>query len=95
MTIDGGNATVSFDQWQTDPPLHRFPNASPRLSINHQLIPNTVTIKAGGSVNFIVGGFHSPIVYDDGTQPEDIKVDTPTPPPDDTRTESVSAGGTG
>jgi hypothetical protein len=40
MTIDGGNATVSFDQWQTDPPLNRFPNASPRLSNNHQLIPS-------------------------------------------------------
>jgi len=80
MAIDGDNATVSFGQWKTDPPLDRFPNASPRLSNNHQLIPNTVTIKAGGSVNFIIGGFHHPIVYDDGTQPEDINVNTPTPP---------------
>jgi hypothetical protein len=80
MAIDGGNATVSFGQWKTDPPLDRFPNASPRLNNNHQLIPNTATIKAGGSVNFIIGGFHNLIVYDDGTQPEDINVNTPTPP---------------
>src|SRR5712691_10943824 len=50
------------------------------MGSNHQLIPNIVTIKAGGSVNFIIGGFHHPIVYDDGTQPEDINVDIPTPP---------------
>jgi len=53
--------------------LDRFPNLSPRTRNNHQLIPNEVTIKAGGSVNFIIGGFHNPTVYDDGTQPEDIK----------------------
>jgi len=88
MAIDGGNATVSFGQWQTGPApgpppvleLDRFPNLSPRLRNNHQLIPNDVTIKAGGSVNFIIGGFHHPLVYDNGTQPEDINVDTPTPP---------------
>lgn len=78
--IDGGNAAVSFGQWKTDPPLDRFPDASPRDRNNHQLIPNTVTIKAGGSVNFLIGGFHNLIVYDDGTQPEDINVNTPTPP---------------
>jgi hypothetical protein len=44
------------------------------------LIPNVVKIKAGGSVNFIIGGFHHPIVYDDGTQPEDIDVTIPTSP---------------
>jgi hypothetical protein len=88
MAIDGGNATVSFGQWQTGPAegpppvleLDRFPNLSPRLRNNHQLIPNDVTIKAGGSVNFIIGGFHHPTVYDNGTQPEDINVNTPTPP---------------
>ena len=75
MAIDGplANATVSFGQWQTDPPLDRFPNLSPRDRNNHELIPNEVTIKAGGAVNFIIGGFHHPIVYDNGTQPEDIK----------------------
>ena len=75
MAGDGplANATVSFGQWQTDPPLDRFPNLSPRDRNNHELIPNEVTIKAGGAVNFIIGGFHHPIVYDNGTQPEDIK----------------------
>jgi hypothetical protein len=49
---------------------------------------NTVKIKAGGAVNFIIGGFHQPIVYDDKTKPGDINVDdtttttgpTPSPP---------------
>jgi len=90
MAIDGplANATVSFGQWQTDPPLDRFPNLSPRLRNNHQLISNDVTIKAGGSVNFIIGGFHNPTVYADGTQPVDIDANlttlttgpTPAPP---------------
>src|SRR5437764_14533155 len=62
------NATVSFGQWQTPlpppavspqtDPLDRFPNLSPRNRNNHQLIPNEVKIKVGGSVNFIIGGFH-------------------------------------
>jgi len=77
------SATVSFGQWQTGPAdgpppvleLDRFlpPNQSPRTRNNHQLIPNEVTIKAGGSVNFIIGGFHNPIVYEEGTQPDEIK----------------------
>jgi len=88
IAMDGGNATVSFGQWQTGPAagpppvleLDRFPNLSPAARNNHQLIPNEVTIKAGGSVNFIIGGFHQLIVYDEGTQPEDINVNIPTPP---------------
>jgi hypothetical protein len=31
-----------------------------------------VRIKAGGAVNFNIGGFHQVIVYDDRTQPDDI-----------------------
>lgn len=74
MSDDGplSNATVSFGQWRSDPPLDRFPDQSPRLHNQHQQIPFKVKIKAGGSVNFIIGGFHQIIVYDDGTQPEDI-----------------------
>jgi plastocyanin len=76
LAMAQGNATVSFGQWQTGPPeLNRFPDLSPRDRNNHQLIPNEVTIKAGGSVNFIIGGFHNPIVYDDETQPGDIKTE--------------------
>jgi hypothetical protein len=77
------NATISFGQWQTPlpppavspqtNPLDRFPNLSPRDRNNHQLIPNEVKIKVGGSVNFIISGFHQPTIYDDGTQPEDIR----------------------
>jgi plastocyanin len=66
------NATVSFGEWQTEPPLDRFPINSPRERNEHRLIPRTVTIKAGGSVNFIISGFHQPAVYDDGTRPRDI-----------------------
>jgi hypothetical protein len=81
------NATVSFGQWQSDPPLDRFPNLNPRLRNTHQLTPNEVMIRAGGAVNFIIGGFHHPIVYDAGTSPADIDVDNtivttgPTPVP--------------
>src|SRR5262245_13471933 len=81
MAIDGplANATVSFGQWQTDPPLNRFPTLSPGVSTVHQLIPQEVMIKAGGSVNFVIGGFHHPIVYGDGAQPEDINFNLTTP----------------
>lgn len=68
------NATVSFGQWKTDPPLDRFPNNSPAAANNHQLIPDEVKVKAGGAVNFITSGLHLLIVYDDGTQPGDIDV---------------------
>jgi plastocyanin len=74
-TINGplANATVSFGAWPTDPPLDRFAGTgAPTLPNVHQLIPNEVKIKAGGSVNFIISGFHLVIVYDDGTQPGDI-----------------------
>ena len=81
VAIDGplANATVSFGQWQTDPPLDRFPTSSDRLRNEHQLIPNEVKIKAGGAVNFIIGGFHLPIVYDGGTQPGDIDANNTIP----------------
>lgn len=66
-------ATVSFGAWASD--LDRWPNrgAAPGLSNNvHALIPNEVQIKAGGTVNFIIAGFHLVVVYGDGTQPDDI-----------------------
>ena len=74
-TINGplANATVSFGAWPTDPPLDRFAGiGAPETPNVHQLIPHEVKIKAGGSVNFIISGFHNVIVYDDGTQPGDI-----------------------
>jgi hypothetical protein len=75
MAIDGplANATVSFGQWESDPPLDRIvgdPAAGARN--NHELHPQIATIKQGGSVNFIIGGGHVVAVYEDGTQPGDI-----------------------
>jgi len=66
------NATVSFGEWMTVPPLDRFPNSSPAAANHHALIPNEVKIKAGGTVNFIIAGLHQVIVYDDGRQPGNI-----------------------
>lgn len=67
------NATVSFGAWPTDPPLDRFPNlGAPGLPNVHELIPFETTIKAGGSVNFIIGGFHHVLVYDNGVVNTDI-----------------------
>ena len=66
------SATVSFGQWDLTTPLDRFPNVSDRNRNNHKLIPGTVDIKAGGSVNFIISGFHHILIYDDGTKPSDI-----------------------
>jgi hypothetical protein len=74
------SATVSFGQWPTDPPLDRSPNLSPLNRNVHQLVPNEVTIQAGGSVNFIIAGAHQVIVYGNRTQPEDIDTSLLVPP---------------
>lgn len=70
------SATVSFGSWPANPanPLDRNPNRSPGSRNGHQLVPHEVTIKAGGTVNFIIAGFHWVAVYGDGTQPSDIVV---------------------
>lgn len=66
-------ATVTFGAWMTSPPLDRFPdNSDTRLSNDHMVTPHTVTIKAGGTVNFIVSGLHNIIVYDRGKRPKDV-----------------------
>lgn len=66
------NATVTFGGWMTTPSLDRFPNNNPISANHHALTPKTVKIRAGGTVNFIIGGFHEVLVYDNGTKPEDI-----------------------
>jgi hypothetical protein len=66
------SATVSFGQWQTTPALDRFPNVSDRFRNQHQVIPHEVTIRAGGSVNFIIAGLHHILIYADGTEASDI-----------------------
>jgi plastocyanin len=70
------SATVSFGQWAADPdsPLDRHPNLAPLNRNEHTLIPDEVTIQAGGVVNFIIGGAHQIAIYDHGTRPEDIRL---------------------
>jgi hypothetical protein len=72
------NATVSFGEWMM--PVDRFPNLNPIAANHHELIPRVAKIKAGGTVNFIVAGFHHILVYDDGTRPEQINVNMTVPP---------------
>jgi plastocyanin len=78
------NATVSFGAWPATgtTPLDRtaLPTAPAAPNI-HQLIPQTATIKAGGSVNFVVAGFHQIVVYKPGTKPGDIDTSTLIPIP--------------
>lgn len=76
-------ASVSFGQWSAglDPALDRFPNlGAPAKPNGHQLIPYEVTIRAGGTVNFVIAGFHLVLVYGDGKQPGDIDVNSTVPP---------------
>ena len=72
------NATVSFGQWITDPPLDRFLPFTPPTG-GHHVTPQEVTIKAAGSVNFIISGFHLVLVYGAGTQPGSINVNNVIP----------------
>jgi plastocyanin len=74
-------ATVSFGQWPADSTVDRMRVANPGTLNIHQLIPNEVTIKAGGTVNFVVAGFHQIVVYDDGTLPSDINAGLAYPAP--------------
>jgi hypothetical protein len=73
-------AMVSFGQWPTNPPLDRHPNLSPLDRNGHLVVPNVVTIKAGGTVNYIVAGLHQIAVYDHGIRPQDIDTSVLVPP---------------
>jgi len=48
--------------------------AQPGNAANHHVLPNTIEIKAGGVVNFVVAGFHQIFVYLPGRSNEDIVV---------------------
>ena len=65
-------ATVSFGAWSTDPAVDRLLVPNPGARNLHELTPSEVRIEAGGTVNFIIAGFHQVVVYDDGIRPEDI-----------------------
>jgi len=65
--------TVTFGSHAADPtnPLDRFPTSSPNNRNVHRLIPEP-TIRTGGTVNFVITGFHLLTIYDDGHLPTDI-----------------------
>lgn len=77
-------ATVAFGAWpaSSDAPLDRMatPNA-PQAANVHLLFPHVAKVKVGGSVNFIIAGFHQIAVYAPGTTPGDINVSTLLPIP--------------
>ena len=73
--VDGplANATVSFGQWLTDPAVDRFATGgNTRTQNQHKVIPYNATIKAGGSVSFIISGLHLVLVYAPGTTMQSI-----------------------
>jgi plastocyanin len=84
--LDGplASTTVSFGAWptNTDPVLDRFliPNA-PQATNAHVVLPYVATVKVGGSVRFVVAGFHIIAVYGPGTKPEDINAGNTIPIP--------------
>jgi plastocyanin len=69
-------ATVSFGAWPVgtvEAPLDRTVTPLAPVAPNvHALLPQQVTIKEGGAVNFVLAGFHQVVVYAPGTNPEDI-----------------------
>jgi len=72
--VDGplANVNVSFGQWKTSPALDRLLTTPPNSANLHKLIPFEAKVKAGGTVNFIISGFHLVAVYGPGTEFEDI-----------------------
>jgi plastocyanin len=74
-------ATVSFGQWRADSTVDRMTVANPGNRNTHVLIPNEVTIQAGGAVDFVVAGSHQIVIYDNGTQPGDINAALAYPAP--------------
>ena len=53
-------------------PFDRFPANNDRTRNHHVLSPYTVTIKAGGAVNFIISGVHHILIYAPGTTLDSI-----------------------
>ena len=70
------NATVSFGAWPVgtvEVPRDRFTLPfAPQGPNVHALLPHEVTIKEGGSVNFVLAGFHHVVVYAPGKDPEEV-----------------------
>lgn len=73
--VDGAlaNATVSFGAWLSDPAVDRFSTGGNTRTQNyHKVVPYDVTIKAGGTVNFLISGIHLLLIYAPGTTMESI-----------------------
>jgi plastocyanin len=67
---DTGNiATVSFGVGLN--------TATPNNPPNHHVLPQTIRIKAGGVVNFVVAGFHQIFVYEPGIGLNNINLAVP------------------
>ena len=70
------SATVSFGAWpvgSVEAPLDRTVTPLAPFAPNvHALLPWSVRIKEGGSVNFVLAGFHQVVVYAPPTKPDDI-----------------------
>src|SRR5262249_54807523 len=64
--------TVSFGSWMTDPPLNRFNAPTPNSANKHAQLPFEAQIKSGGSVNFVISGFHILGIYGPGTAFDDV-----------------------
>lgn len=70
-------ATVAFGAWHGDQLWDRTsPEFNPIEANHHTVLPREVRIKAGGSVSYVISGFHQIIAYDDGTQPESINTNS-------------------
>ena len=68
-------ATMTFGSWRTDTATDRHANPQSGPAINwHPVVPHTVTIAAGGTVNFVIAGLHQIAIYTSGVQPSDINV---------------------
>jgi plastocyanin len=70
--------TVAFGQWNT--PIDRFGPTGPP-NVGHHLSPREVTLAVGGTVSFLIGGFHLVLVYDGGKLHTDVNVATATGTP--------------
>jgi plastocyanin len=70
------SATVSFGAWPVgtvEVPRDRFALPfAPQGPNVHALLPHEVTIKEGGSVNFVLAGFHHVVVYAPGKDPNEV-----------------------
>lgn len=70
------SATVSFGAWpvgSVEAPLDRMATPlAPAAPNVHALLPQEVTIKEGGAVNFILAGFHQVVVYAPGKDPDEV-----------------------